>query len=108
MTEKTLSAETVAMLLASIMKKDGKNTIVVDYKFMSSLSGLSASALEHQYRGIRARARQLLDEANAVIAAGGELTPVPSPAKSKKRAGTSTFNPVETLHCCIIIFQFRS
>jgi len=91
MTEKTFSAETLALLLAALMKKEGKPAIAIDYKTMSSLSDgkFTATALEHQFRGPKARARELYEEANAIQAAGGKLTPVPSPVKSKKRGGMS-------------------
>jgi len=90
MAEKSFAADTIALLLAALMKKEGKPAIAIDFKTMSSLSGgkFTATALEHQFRGPKARARQILDEANAIQAAGGQLSPVPSPAKSKKRGGT--------------------
>lgn len=83
---KTFPSETLSLLVAALMKSAGKATLPVDFKIMSALSNgeFTATALEHKFRGPRARAREILDAAKAVEDAGGELAAVPSPAKKKR------------------------
>lgn len=88
---KQFSSETVSLLMATLMKKDAK--VSFDYKTMSALSNVSdspltPSAIEHQFRAVRKRAKEIVDDS----AGKPELKPVAAPqeavAASKKHGGS--------------------
>lgn len=94
--EKTFSADIVTALMAAFQKKSG--TMTVDYKLMSALLGgkPTASALEHQFRAIKAAAAELLKDGGDAAAQQASESAKSKPSKTKGNSGDAESKPQQS------------